>query len=194
MPDMSLIKKMLAPIARRVGNMVVRGLVELVDDGQTLQSLQVSLQSDIVNDKVERFQQYGFSSYPKKSAELIALRVGGDPDHLVVIAVDDRASRPTGQQEGEVVLFTAQNGIRVLLKQDGTVNLGTTPSDFVALAQKVLTELTNLANNVNTNYNAIVAAMLTGATSTGPVTFSSPFVPTSAATPNSVAAAEVKAK
>lgn len=196
-----LVRKMLAPVARRVGSMIVRSVVESIDDSGGMQAGQFSLQAGVTRDTVERFQQFGFTSVPAANAEAVVVAIGGDSDHLIAIIVDDRNYRPTGLSEGESAQYTKQNGLRVYCKSDGTVNLGTSPSDFVSLSQKVLTELTNIQSNINTNLTALsvnLASIALILNTAGPVVGApgavSPFVETSCPAPNSVAAAEVKAK
>jgi hypothetical protein len=52
-----------------------------------------------VRDKAERFQDYGFTSNPKRGAEAIVLFPGGQRAHAIIIAVDDRRYRKTGLEE-----------------------------------------------------------------------------------------------
>lgn len=141
-----VVTKLVQPLRRRVRLMVARGIVELVDDSKKFQSLQVTVAGSSTEnedepqarDETERFQQYGVSSHPSKDAEALCLAVGGNPDHVVVICVDDRRYRPTGLEEGEVVLYTKGHGILLKLDKDGKVHLGSdAASDALALASKV---------------------------------------------------------
>ena len=101
----AVIQKMLAPIQRRVALMVNRCVITLVNDALKMQELQVNLMADVTRDGVERFQEYGFTSYPHAGAEGVMVSVGGNQDHGIVIAVDDRRYRLTGMAEGEVALY-----------------------------------------------------------------------------------------
>lgn len=181
----AVVKKLLSPIARRVGLMIVRGTVSSVDDSKSLQTMQVSLLADQVRDIVERFQQYGFTSVPNKDAEVIVLHIGGDGDHSIVVAVDDRSSRPTGLSAGESCMYTSQNGKRVYAKSDGKVELGTSPTDFAGLASKIDSAVSTIVTAFNTHTHSGVT---TGPGSSGvPVAIITP-------APDSVAASEVKIK
>lgn len=95
-------------IARRAMNMIVRGIVTLVDDSKKLQSVQVEMLDGELSDEAERFQQYGFSSVPFEEAEAIILHPAGTRSHAIVIAVDDRRHRPTGLEPGESALYDDQ--------------------------------------------------------------------------------------
>jgi phage baseplate assembly protein V len=177
-----IVASLLRPIARRVRLMVARGVVSLVTESAKMQGLQLSVLADEVQDDVERFQEYGFTSYPKAGAEALLLAVGANRDHLVAVAVDDRRTRPTDLAEGEVALYTADNAKRVHLKADGKVLLGTEPENFVALANLTKSQLDAIANAFNNH---------THATGVGP---SGPPVPTAMVSISAVAATEVKAK
>lgn len=180
---LSIVRKALRPIQRRAYLMVARAIVELVDDSKKLQALQVSM-GDEVHDDVERFQQYGITSIPAKDAEAMLLAVGGGRSHAVVVAVDDRRYRPTGLARGEVALYTLQNAIRVLCKDDGSLRLGTDPVDNVALATNTESRLTALEAFALTHAHP---GVMPGPSLTGPA----PGAPTSS---GPVAATEVFAK
>jgi len=98
------INKVAAPLARRVGLMVARGVLTLVNDALKLQSVQVKLLDGEVRE-MERFQNYGFSSQPHLGAEVAAVFVSGNRDHGLALAIDDRRYRVTNLQTGEVAIY-----------------------------------------------------------------------------------------
>jgi hypothetical protein len=53
----------------RVANTIVRGVVQLADDGKKLQLLQLGALAGETIDNAEHFQPYGFSSVPLAGAE-----------------------------------------------------------------------------------------------------------------------------
>jgi phage baseplate assembly protein V len=180
-----LIQKMTAPMQRRVRLMVARAIVELVDDSKKMQTLQVSIHADELRDDVERYQPYGLTAAPEAGAEAIVVMVGGNADHPVAVVVDDRRYRPLDLEEGEVALYTKQDGKRVHCKEDGGVDLGTEPTDYVALKALVEGQLTDLKTAIS---NAVVVAQDGGAS------FKSTLVTALAAWPGNTGATEVKAK
>lgn len=113
---------MMQELRRRVLNIVSRAVVTLVDDTLKMQGLQLTLLEDEVREQVERFQQYGFTSVPFAGAEALVLAVGGNRDHLLAIAIDDRRSRKRNLQPGEVALYTDQ-GDSILLKRGRIVEV-----------------------------------------------------------------------
>ena len=115
------------PLRRRVMLMIGRAELTVVDDARKLQTVQVEGLAGEVLDRVERMQQYGVTSHPHAGAEALLLALGGMRQHPVVVAVDDRRHRPTGLSEGEVCLYTSEDGAggahRVVLKNGRKVHV-----------------------------------------------------------------------
>jgi phage baseplate assembly protein V len=116
------LRRFIGPLQRRVMLMVGRGVVRLSNDAPQVQTLQVELLKGEVRSDVERFQEYGFTSRPHDGAEAMAVCVGGNRDHAVVIAVEDRRYRLKDLQTGQVALYDS-NGTVLLLGADGTVTI-----------------------------------------------------------------------
>lgn len=112
----------LASLNRRLGLLVSRAVLKLVDDAAKLQGVQVALLDGEARATVERFQNYGFTSVPFAEAEAIAVGVGGSRSHMVVLVVDDRRFRKKDLAEGEVALYTDE-GDYVLLKRGRIVEV-----------------------------------------------------------------------
>lgn len=119
---MNALSRILDPIVLRLRLMVARAIVNLVDDAKPMQALQGSLMGDEVRDLIERFQQYGFTSVPFGGAEAILVSVGGNRNHLVAIAVDDRRYRKKDLQPGESALYSDE-GDYVILKRGRIVEV-----------------------------------------------------------------------
>lgn len=120
--ELVALDRLLAPLRRRVGNMIARAVVRLVNDGAKIQALQLSVLANETRDGVERFQQYGVTSVPHDGAEAIVLFVGGERAHGVAVAVDDRRYRKKGLKPGEVALYTDE-GDHILLKRGRIVEV-----------------------------------------------------------------------
>lgn len=114
----SIVRKLVAPVHRRVMMMIARGLVGLVDDTGSRQLLQVKLLADEILNDVERFQEYGLSSSPPVGSELIFASVLGARAQGVVICVENRKFRLSGLAAGEIALHDDQ-GQKVHLKRAG---------------------------------------------------------------------------
>ncbi|MBV6287351.1 phage baseplate assembly protein V [Pseudomonas aegrilactucae] len=87
-------------------NTVARGELALVNPDGKMQALQMRLTAGETKDNMEHFEPYGFTSNPHPGAEAVAVFVGGDRSHGVVLVVADRRFRLQGLKPGEVALHT----------------------------------------------------------------------------------------
>lgn len=124
---MRYIKKLIDPIANRVTNMILRGVVQLIDDAKKMQELQVTGLYGEVIEGVERIQQYGFTSVPLAGSECVVLFVGGYRDHPIALSVEDRATRKKGLQSGDAAAYTHRGNYILLKAIDGTIELYVPP-------------------------------------------------------------------
>lgn len=108
------IQKLTESLRGKVQLMVGRAILSAIDDGGAIQTAQVQLLADEVQDDAERIQQYGFSSVPLAGAEGVVVFVGGNRDHGLLVATDDRRYRKKGMQPGEVCLYTDEGDSIVL--------------------------------------------------------------------------------
>jgi phage baseplate assembly protein V len=118
------INKLTAPLARRVSLMVGRGVLALVNDAAKMQGVQIKLLSGEVRD-MERFQNYGHTAVPIEGAEVAAVFVGGNRNHGLALAIDDRRHRPKGLKPGEGGLYD-DLGHTIILTRTGIVITGAT--------------------------------------------------------------------
>ncbi len=93
-------------IGNKLKLMLGRAVVKLINDSAKIQEVQIETLSDEARGKAERYQNYGFTSFPKKDAEAIVVYIGGDRSHPVVIACDDRRYRKKDLLEGECAMYT----------------------------------------------------------------------------------------
>lgn len=115
------INKLLAPIRRRITGMLTRAVVSGIVEDLQRQNLQVKMHADESADNIERFQNYGMSSYPPEGAEAIVAALGGALSGLVAIAVEDKKFRPKGES-GDVFLYHLE-GHKIRLTKDGKIIL-----------------------------------------------------------------------
>jgi len=104
--------------------MIARGTVALASAGSMLQTLQMRLTAGEVKDDLEHFEPYGYTSHPLPGAEGVALFLGGDRSHGVVVCVADRRFRLKELQPGEVALYTDE-GDTFVFKRGRVVELQT---------------------------------------------------------------------
>jgi phage baseplate assembly protein V len=116
--------RILAPILHRIDMMISRGVLRATSDRGGVQTMQLGLLEGEVADDVERFQSYGVSSVPPNGGDALVAFISGNRDHGVVLAVNDRGSRPKDQKAGEVILYNDKD-VRVALTTDGDLVIGT---------------------------------------------------------------------
>ena len=119
---MSMIEDAIRAIQNRVMMIVGRAILEAVKDDEGIQKLKMSLLAGEDRDGMERFQNYGFTSNPLPGAEGVVVFPGGNRDHGLVIAIDDRRFRLKGLAQGEVALYTDQ-GDKIHFKRGGTIEV-----------------------------------------------------------------------
>jgi phage baseplate assembly protein V len=158
-----VIQKMLAPMHRRVALMVSRAVIVMVNDSLKMQGVQVNLMADVTRDGVERFQNYGLTSNPHPGAEAIVVSVGGNQDHGIAIAVDDRRYRLVGLAEGEVALYD-DLGQKVQLTRTGIV----VHSTLITLDAPT----THVTGNLNVGGNIVAQLDITDNAAISPKTMS----------------------
>ncbi|NHR08002.1 phage baseplate assembly protein [Chromobacterium haemolyticum] len=100
-----------------LSGMIARGRVLLANSASKLQALQIRLLAGETQDDVEHFEPFGLTAVPMADAEAIALFLGGDRSHGVVIAVGDRRYRVTDLTPGETAVYNA-HGHKLVLYRD----------------------------------------------------------------------------
>lgn len=163
----SEIEKLLEPIRARIRTMASKAIVNLIDDTTKIQLLQCDILKDETLSKVERVQQYGFTSVPLKDSQAVLLSINGNKEHSIAIAVDSAQYRITGGEEGEVnvydhdgnyVKLSKSNGIevnapneKVVIKAGGDIEIGNS-----SLKKLVNEEFQDMFNNHVHNYVGFV--------------------------------------
>lgn len=149
----------LNPIIRRIRLAVARGVVRLISDGAGLQLVQAGLMANETRSNMERLQEYGFTSVPHAGAEAAVIFVGGNRDHGLVIAVDDRRYRLKPLQTGEVALYTDE-GDYVKLGRNREIEVNTQvcriiASDMVRMETPELRVTGEIIDHCDTNGDTI---------------------------------------
>lgn len=122
-------------LASRVRTMLQRGTVRTVADAPKMQTLDVALKSGQRPSKVEHWHPYGIATHPLDGSEVLTAALGGNPDHVIVIATADRRYR-IKVAAGEVALHDDQ-GQKVHLMRDGV--LVDTPKKATVKAGEAIT-------------------------------------------------------
>jgi phage baseplate assembly protein V len=145
-----LIDKALAPVKRRISQMLVRALVTSVNEDVKRQTLQVKMRADESADDIERFQNYGTSSNPPLGSEAILAALGGNLGQLVAIAVESKQYRPKGEM-GDVFLYHME-GHRIQLTKDGVINITANKVNLTASEEfNIVSPTVNITGVTNFN-------------------------------------------
>ena len=96
------------PLRRKVNLMVSRAVLSSLKTQDGLQLLQLKMFADEVTDDAEHVQEFGFRSKPPVGSEGIALSVGGNREHVVVVATMNREVQKSLPElaDGESIMFT----------------------------------------------------------------------------------------
>ena len=121
----------LARLWRRVQLAVGRGRVTTSNDSGSVQMLQAILGQLETRDKIPRMAEFGFTSRPPYSSDVIVLFVGGDRSNGVAVATGHQASRPVDLLEGETQVYNLF-GRRIYLHTDRvTIDGGGGPVEVI---------------------------------------------------------------
>lgn len=133
---------MKSKIISRLTSMIVKGLVKAIDDSTQVQLVKVATRPNEIIDGMERIQNYGLSSNPPENGEAVVVFVNSNSENGVVIACDSASDRPTGNDVGDVLLYSTHgqsiklgSDSNTVATQSGTFNIGS-GSDFVAMSAK----------------------------------------------------------
>ena len=106
MAPFDMVGKAVAPLKRRILNMIARAVLSTIQDDGDIQTVQISLLADEVKSLVQRIQNYGLSAHPLPGAQAVVAFLNGNRDQGAVVACDDGRHRPKNLAEGEVYLYT----------------------------------------------------------------------------------------
>lgn len=112
------VERHIAPIRKKIMLLVGRCILAAVNNSEKTQKIQIKGLKGETGTDIERYQEYGFETYPKKDCEVLTLFINGNRDQGVVACVHNRETRPKDLNEGDVCVYDC-NGNRVWLKSDG---------------------------------------------------------------------------
>lgn len=116
--DQDTLGRAVAPLGRRAGRMIARGIIGVTRLIKGRQVAQTGRYAEETRDDTEVFQDYGFASRPHPGAEAVVVALAGDASHQIIIAVEDARYRLGPLKTGEVALYDDQ-GQHVYLYRDG---------------------------------------------------------------------------
>ena len=142
--------RLIQPFQRRIMLMIGRAVLKVVDADRKTQLIQVEALSGEVIDQFEHMEPYGYTSHPHPEAEAILVAVGGMRQHSVAVVVGDKRYRVQGLAEGEVCIYTDEDGSdphRILMKRGREIELRAGGSSIVMTP----TNITITADRIDLN-------------------------------------------
>ena len=120
-------RRLIRPITNKIFLLLGRAVLKAVDESGNAQRIQVlALKNETISD-IERFQEYGFESYPLAEAEVFIGFLNGNRDHGIAICVHDERHRPQDLSEGESAMYTDEDqksgGHRIHLKRNQIIQI-----------------------------------------------------------------------
>lgn len=104
-------KRLIRPLTNKVYLTLARAVLKAVNNSEDTQKLQIlALANETITD-LERFQEYGFETYPFKEAEAFVGFLNGNRQLGVVLVTHDRRHRPKDLAEGEVAVYTDEDNL-----------------------------------------------------------------------------------
>lgn len=134
MKNINDIRAAMRPVAKRVALSVARAVLRLVNDGPPIQTAQIDLLAGETRNRVERVQEYGFTSVPLPGCKGVAVFVGGDRSHGIIVGTDDPRYRLRSLAAGEVAVYTDE-GDCVVLRRGRLIQMFTNTLEVHAAAK-----------------------------------------------------------
>jgi len=103
-------KRLIQPLRNKIFLLLGRAVLEAVKNTELTQKIQITALNEEVISDMERFQEYGFETYPLEGSEVVAVFLNGNRDHGIAICVHNRDYRPKDLVEGEVAVYTDEDG------------------------------------------------------------------------------------
>ncbi len=99
------LQRFISPLKNRILQLVLRAIVNRIDDTKDLQTLQVITLADEVQDDVEYVQPYGLASHAPENSQAVLIFPQGNRSHGVALVVGNAQYRLKGLASGEVALY-----------------------------------------------------------------------------------------
>jgi len=115
-------QRAIKPTKDRLFMLAGRALLMAINDDEKIQQVQLQALAGESLDKVQRFQEFGFTSVPPVGTEAVILSLGGSRNNSIVIATENRNVRMKNLQSGETAIYT-DDGTYIVLKKAGQVEV-----------------------------------------------------------------------
>lgn len=134
---MKVIEVYINKVIQRINSLFSRAEVTLIDDTKKIQSTQVKINEDEILDRIERFQDYGFTSNPLPGSEAMVVFQGGKRSNGLILKVDDRRYRIKSLESGEVAIYTDE-GDKIHFKRGKKIEVTTSELTINSTAKVIV--------------------------------------------------------
>lgn len=105
----------------QIRDLLIRGILTASEDRYPIRFVQASIFDDELQDDIEHFEPYGFTSRAHEGAEVIVAHLDGDRSHPLALVITDRKYRIKDLKKGETCIFDSK-GRRIYLR-DGEIEI-----------------------------------------------------------------------
>lgn len=134
---------MMNQIINKLKSMIVRGTILSVNDTGSRQEVTAKLSLGETKDRIERIEQFGFSSVPPSGAAGVFLEVAATRSRMVCIGDSHYTHCPRGKQIGESIQYDAF-GQFIHLQASGVIEINASGQLVIKAPTKVLIETAEL--------------------------------------------------
>jgi len=144
------IKASVRALRQRVMMSIAKAVVDQINDSQGRQLVKIRVLSGETLSNVERFQNYGTTSYPPDSSDAAVVFAQGNRDQGIIVSVDNREFRLKNLEKGEVALYD-DLGNKVHLKRSELLVEAVSQVHVVAPLLNIDAPIVNVNGMLNVN-------------------------------------------
>ena len=139
--------------------MISRAVVDSINDTKKMQLAKLRVLAGEVKDKIEVFQNFGFTSNPPVGSEAVVAFMSGNREHGIVLACGDRRIRFKGLAPGEAAVYT-DDGTVIHLKKSGNIEVQASAKVLVTCPEAEFTGDLKVGGNLQVDGDAEVTGAL----------------------------------
>lgn len=107
-------ERILHPIKRRISNIFIKAILDNIDYSSEFSIVQLILQKDEIQDRVEFIEPYGFISNPPKNSSVLVGCLNGDRNQMLAICIANPQGKPETLNDDATGLYNTQ-GTTIIL-------------------------------------------------------------------------------
>lgn len=162
MKTIDQLRRLMAPIRRRIQMLVGLGVTNLIDDSKQFQEAQVTLMRDEIRPGMVRLQNFGFSSHPANKALVLTVFPNGDRSQGIILGLEDPTTRPKDLPAGDSIQYDSR-GNRAQFRAEQYELIHATKI-FIQASEIEITGPTTINGDVTINGDLTVTGAIQAAT------------------------------